>query len=102
MKLQEGYNQHRLKETSQAPEQSRFFFAIWKNKGIWQALKWFHDFKQNRQQLSFAWLRTFSDLTGCLLVAFNLCRFRIFFLTAIFLMITLGGQPDNDRYETPE
>lgn len=98
MKLQEGYNKNRLKETSQAPSQSGTFFHLWNTKSFLTALRWFHSFKAEKQGLSLAWLRVVSDLTGSFLVALGLTKYRPVLFIALFLMITLGGTND----ESPE
>lgn len=61
--LQNNYNKNRI--TYGAPEQSRFFFGAWKDKGLWAAIKWFYKFKRERH-------RVVSDLLGSTMVALGL------------------------------
>lgn len=90
-KLQQNYNRNRLKQTSSAPEQSKYFFAIWNSNNLLSALKWFYNYKKNVQHLPLPLLKVVFDLLGSLLVASGLTKFNVVASIAVLLMVSLGG-----------
>lgn len=92
--LQKKYNQNRLSQTLHAPSQSGQFFAIWRDKGIIAAIVSFYWFKREHQKLSYAGIRTASDLLGSVLVASGLTQLTFIATIAVILMISVGGSGD--------